>query len=125
MFQGFCNCSCIIINTLTPLPPDVRTPCPPRRVQFYDPEPEDFWSIEHFLRDYVDDQKDFPAQLMAQAISNQAVVGTTIKTGAGEYPIGFMSVLNVHTYRVCRSDHKFCAHFQCARIISHTNTDNH
>lgn len=38
---------------------------------------------------------------MAQAISNQAVVGTTIKTGAGEYPIGFMSVLNVHTYRVC------------------------
>jgi hypothetical protein len=69
--------------------------------QFYDPEPTDFWSIEHFLRDYVDDHKDFPAQAMAQAISNQAVVGTTIKTGAGEYPIGFMSVLNVHTYRVC------------------------
>jgi hypothetical protein len=96
--------ACRMLNSPTscsPLPLPFRIPCAPHNFQFYDPEPTDFWSIEHFLRDYVDDHKDFPAQAMAQAISNQAVVGTTIKTGAGEYPIGFMSVLNVHTYRVC------------------------
>jgi hypothetical protein len=67
--------------------------------EFYDPEPQDHWSIENFFRDYVDDQAEFPAQELAQAISNQSIVGTTIKTGPTEYPIGFMSVLNMLTHR--------------------------
>ncbi len=70
--------------------------------EFFDPSPEDFWSLEHFLRDFVDDTKDFPAQGLAQVISDQVTVGTMVKTGVDEYPIGFITALNMHWHRVRR-----------------------
>ena len=67
--------------------------------EFFDPIPDDFWSVEHFLRDFVDDAKDFPAQQLAQVVANQVMVGTMVKTGADDYPIGFITALNVSWHR--------------------------
>jgi hypothetical protein len=81
--------------------------------EFFDPRPDDFYSVKRLLLSYIDGVSEPKAakkirwdgdlaQELAQLIANQVTVGTMAKTEQSDQPLAFISALNMHVHKVAR-----------------------
>lgn len=66
--------------------------------EFFDPKAEDFHGVKALLRSYLDDTA-WDIGGFVDTILAQATVGTVIKTGEDESPIGVVTALNIGRYK--------------------------
>lgn len=67
--------------------------------EFFDPKEEDFDGVKALLRSYLDDTA-WDISSFVDIILGQSTVGTVIKTGEEESPIGVITALNLGRYKV-------------------------
>eukprot|EP00250_Pteridium_aquilinum_P019415 c24424_g1_i1 orf=509-1402(+) len=66
--------------------------------EFFDPKEEDFHGVKALLRSYLDDTA-WDISGFVDIILGQSSVGTVIKTGEDESPIGVITALNLGRYK--------------------------
>lgn len=66
--------------------------------EFFDPKEEDFHGVKALLRSYLDDTA-WDVSGFVNIILGQSTVGTVIKTGEEESPIGVITALNLGRYK--------------------------
>lgn len=66
--------------------------------EFFDPKTEDFHGVKALLRSYLDDTA-WDLSSLVDIILGQSTVGTVIKTGEEESPIGIITALNLGRYK--------------------------
>jgi protein BCP1 len=67
--------------------------------EFYDPKVEDFHGVKALVRLYLDDDS-WDISGFVDTILAQTTVGSVIKTGEDESPIGIITALNIGRYKV-------------------------
>lgn len=78
-------------------------------IEFFDPKKEDFHGIKALLEGLLGGAA-FNVSSLADAIIDQSVVGTVIKSGEDEQPIGVASLLNVKRYQSLEAMQQIKAH---------------
>lgn len=66
-------------------------------IEFFDPKPEDFHGVKALLEGLLGGTT-YNVSSLADAIIEQSIVGTVVKSGEDEQPIGVASLLNVKRY---------------------------
>ena len=67
--------------------------------EFFDPKPDDFHGVKALVRTYLDDSS-WDIGGFVDTILSQTTVGSVIKTGEDESPIGVITALNMGRYKV-------------------------
>eukprot|EP00897_Mesotaenium_endlicherianum_P009634 jgi/Mesen1/869/ME000114S10947 len=71
--------------------------------EFFDPKPVDFHGLKGLLRTYLDETA-WDLTSLVDTIIAQTTVGTVVKTGDDESPIGVASALNLHRHKAWAKD---------------------
>eukprot|EP00775_Hariotina_reticulata_P001502 gene1502-1840_t len=66
--------------------------------EFFDPKESDFHGLKALLHNYLDGQQ-YDSSPLIDTIIAQSAVGTVVRTGEDEDPIGVMTVLNTHQHK--------------------------
>lgn len=67
--------------------------------EYFDPKPDDFHGVKALLRTYLDDEV-WDVSAFTDLVLAQTTVGTVVKAGEDDSPIGLLTCLNLGRYQV-------------------------